>query len=737
MSHPPAYLRVAVPTPLRRLFDYLPPLQHDAAQCQVGCRVRVPFGRQKLVGIIVAHSNKTDQPTSKLKRAQALLDDSPLLDSELLELLNWACQYYQHPIGDVIASALPTLLRQGRAATREPRRCWQLTATGKTADIKTKRAVKQAMLLNFFNAQHDAVADEIVRAYLPDCSDALKRLVEKGWIECVERDDVAPLIDMPTQNGPLTLTQEQRSSIERITASTNQFQVFLLDGITGSGKTEVYLQCINAALRAQRQILVLVPEIGLTPQLLQRFTARLGASIAVWHSGLSDSERLQTWLSVRDGSASVIIGTRSAVFLPLRRPGLIVIDEEHDASFKQQDGFRYSARDLAIMRARRWQIPVVLGSATPALETLANVERQRYVRLVLSQRAGGASLPKLHILDVRKQPMDHGLSHALRQRMGQHLQADGQVLLFLNRRGYAPTLLCHECGWIADCARCDSHMTYHHSEHLLRCHHCGAQRRKDPVCPTCKSAELVSVGIGTERLERALQHHCPDTPLVRIDRDTTRRKGSLDVLLEKIHTGQPQILIGTQMLAKGHHFPNVTLVGIIDTDQGLYSADFRATERMAQQILQVSGRAGRAERPGEVFIQTHHPEHPLLHTLIARGYHAFALELLTERQQAGLPPYTSMALLRAESVHPTAALTFLQQLQQLLQQQHHVALQIYGPIPSPMEKRAGKIRAQLILIHPQRAGLQQALQQLLTNIDNRVAQRKVRWSVDVDPIDTY
>ena len=333
--------------------------------------------------------------------------------------------------------------------------------------------------------------------------------------------------------------------------------------------------------------------------------------------------------------------------------------------------------------------------------------------------------------------MDHGLSHALRQRMGQHLQADGQVLLFLNRRGYAPTLLCHECGWIADCARCDSHMTYHHSEHLLRCHHCGAQRRKDPACPTCKSAELVSVGIGTERLERALQHHFPDTPLVRIDRDTTRRKGSLDVLLEKIHTGQPQILIGTQMLAKGHHFPNVTLVGIIDTDQGLYSADFRATERMAQQILQVSGRAGRAERPGEVFIQTHHPEHPLLHTLIARGYHAFALELLTERQQAGLPPYTSMALLRAESVHPTAALTFLQQLQQLLQQQHHVALQIYGPIPSPMEKRAGKIRAQLILIHPQRAGLQQALQQLLTKIENEPPQRRVRWSVDVDPIDTY
>ena len=736
MSPPSEYLRVAVPTPLRRLFDYLPPLQLAAAQCQIGCRVRVPFGRQKLVGIVVAHSHQTDQAREKLKRAEALLDDTPILDDELLTLLNWACQYYQHPIGDVMTSALPTLLRQGRAATAEPQRFWQLSPLGKTVEMNPKRAIKQAMLLNFFRTQLHAVSDEIVKAQVPDCRDALKRLVEKGWLECVDCQATTPASAPPTLNTPLTLTEEQRSSIARITASSNQFQVFLLDGITGSGKTEVYLHCIHDVLQQQRQVLVLVPEIGLTPQLLQRFTARLGAAIAVWHSGLSDSERLQTWLSVRDGSASVIIGTRSAVFLPLLHPGLVIIDEEHDASFKQQEGFRYSARDLAIMRARRWQIPVVLGSATPALETLANVERQRYQRLVLSQRAGGASTPTLHILDVRKQPMDHGLSHALRQRMAQHLHAGGQVLLFLNRRGYAPTLLCHDCGWIADCPRCDSHMTYHHSEQLLRCHHCGAQRRKDLACPSCKSTELVSVGIGTERLERALHQHFPTTPVLRIDRDTTRRKGSLDALLKKIHDGGAQILIGTQMLAKGHHFPNVSLVGIIDTDQGLYSADFRATERMAQQLLQVSGRAGRADRPGEVIIQTHHPEHPLLHTLIERGYHAFALELLSERQQTGLPPYTSMALVRAESVQANAALNFLQQLQQLLQQQNST-LQIYGPVPAPMEKRAGKVRAQLILISPQRSALQHALQQLLSKMETHPTQRQVRWSVDVDPIDTY
>ncbi|MBI3561962.1 MAG: primosomal protein N' [Gammaproteobacteria bacterium] len=724
-------LRVAIPTPLRRHFDYLVPLQH-AEWCQPGCRVRVPFGRQQRLGVILERVTHSDVPPHKLKRVEKVLDDSAVIPSDLLDLLRFASDYYQHAIGEVIAAALPAALRAGKS-TQHNSVHWRITAAGHAAQIPVRAAKQTAVLARLRQAPH-ALSEADLKSGLPGLSPVLQRLHTAGWIEpiTIALDPMTPWAATPAP----ALSAEQTSVIEHLREQQG-FGVSLLDGITGSGKTEVYLQWIAEHLARHRQVLMLVPEIGLTPQLLSRFSTRLHAPIALWHSGLSDSERLQTWRAARTGSAAVFIGTRSAVFLPLRDPALVIIDEEHDPSFKQQEGFRYSARDLAVLRARRWNVPILLGSATPSLETLANVARQRYTAVHLTQRAGGAQPPRFQILDMRRQPLDHGLSMPLIQRMREHLNDQAQVLLFLNRRGFAPALLCHDCGWIATCPRCDAHLTLHRHEQQLRCHHCGLQRRENQQCPTCQSSALVGIGIGTERIESGLRTAFADVEIVRIDRDTTRRKGSLGKLLERVREGRRQILVGTQMLSKGHHFPNVTLVGILDTDQGLHSADFRATERMAQQIMQVSGRAGRADRPGEVLIQTHHPDHPLLHTLITQGYNAFAQATLQEREQTELPPFSHMAILRAESTRASAALDFLRQVADRLATLAPATLHHYGPFPAPMEKRAGRVRAQLVLISKTRGSLQTTLRQLLTVIETDLASRSVRWSIDVDPIDMY
>jgi primosomal protein N' (replication factor Y) len=731
----PLYLQVAVPTPLRQTFTYLAPANIDPHHLIPGCRVSVPFGRRKLVGIICAISERTDQPHSRLKVIDQLLDSESLWPPELWQMLLWSAQYYQHSLGEVLHSALPALLRQGKPAQASMIRVWYLTDAGQAAMATLARAPRQLALLRELSQHPQGLAQDRLLAEQSAGADTLKRLHEKGWIHWEAQAVTPALPARSAEAGPALHTQQQHA-VTAISAALGSYQAFLLEGVTGSGKTEVYLQLIAQCVAEGKQALVLVPEIGLTPQMIRRFEKRLACAIAVLHSGLNDSERLTTWLAARQGEVSVILGTRSAIFTPLHTPGLIIIDEEHDASFKQQEGFRYSARDLAIWRAHHSHIPIVLGSATPSIESLHNVARERFILLQLTERAGGAQPPRLHLLDVRAQPMHEGLSDRLLQLVRQHLDNNNQVLLFLNRRGFAPTLMCHDCGWIAKCQRCDSHMTYHQRDRRLRCHHCGAERRAEKNCPQCESENLLTVGAGTERIEEALRERYPDTEIIRIDRDTTRRRGSLEDLLNKIKNGQRQILIGTQMLAKGHHFPNVTLVGIIDADQGLHSAEFRAPERMAQQILQVAGRAGRAEQPGEVIIQTHHPDHPLLLSLIQHGYNAFAQELLKERQAAALPPFTAMALFRAEAVERSAPLDFLAQVRTLLQPYTNKQIQLFGPMPAPMEKRAGRYRAQLIIQAGQRAQLQHMLAVALPQID-AVKSNKVRWSLDVDPIDTY
>ena len=679
-------------------------------------------------------------PADTLRPVQRVLDAEPVLSAEALALLHWARRYYHHPAGEVFATALPVLLRQGEPAlppATPPQ--WRISSPGRDAlatDARLRRAPAQRRLLDYLASCSAGVTAEALRAVARDSAALLRALREKGWVESVTPPEAPRAPEAPALSPPPTLNDAQAAAVAAVLAELEQFQVFLLEGITGSGKTEVYLRLIEAVLERGRQTLVLVPEIGLTPQLLDRFRERLPGPLAVLHSGLSDRERLNAWLLARDGAAKVVVGTRSAVFVPLCAPGLIIVDEEHDPSFKQQEGFRYHARDLAVIRGRQLGIPVMLGSATPALESRHNAQRGRYRLLSLPERVGGGSEPPIDILDLRRQPLTEGLSRPLLERIRRHLDRDEQVLLFLNRRGFAPVLFCHECGWLSQCQHCDARMTLHLRRNRLICHHCGDQRAVDALCPLCGSLDLRPLGQGTERLENVLRREFPETAVTRIDRDSTRRRGSLQTLLAVIQSGGRRLLIGTQMLAKGHHFPDVTLVGIVDADQGLYGVDFRASERMAQLILQVAGRAGRADKPGTVLIQTHQPDHPLLRVLVSQGYPAFATAALAERHAALLPPFAHQALLRAEAATAEQATAFLR-VGLALAEPIAADVELLGPAPAPMERRAGRYRAQLLVQAAQRQRLHRFLDLWVPLLWAERGDRGVRWSLDVDPMELY
>ncbi len=722
------FIRVAVPTPLNTLFDYELPKNHEAAA--PGQRVRVPFGKREHTGIIVTTSPTTDVPADKLRLALQVLDKRPLFDDQQLALLDWAAAYYQHPPGEVYATALPGLLRQGQTASRSHEYEWSLTTTGKTTALEDmeKKAPVQAKFLRAL--QGGPQSEAALRELHPGWSKTIATLADK---ELVVRTECKSLPTGAAEIGP-TLTAEQQTAVAAI--HPEGFQPALLQGVTGSGKTEVYLQLIEQQRQGGRQSLVLVPEIGLTPQLIDRFRRRIAGRVVALHSGLTDTQRLNAWLSARDGDADVIIGTRSAVFVPLARPGLIVIDEEHDSSFKQQDGFRYSARDLAVYRARQYDIPVILGSATPAFETLHNALSGRYQHLRLPNRPGKATQPKVRTIDLRHAPQQEGLSQPLLAAMRAHLEADGQVLIYLNRRGFAPVLLCPSCGTTEECNRCDARMVLHQQRRRLSCHHCGAERRCPDTCDTC-GEELVAVGLGTERLEQELEKQFPDYPLVRIDRDTTRKRGAMEDKLQAIRAGEKRILLGTQMLTKGHDFPNVTMVGIIDSDQGLFGTDFRSSERLAQALVQVAGRAGRADKPGEVWLQTWYPDHPLLQTLLEQGYDTFAQEALAERKNSVWPPFSHIALLRAESPKRDQLFDFLDKARQLGGDPAELGIRLLGPASSPMEKRSGRFRGQLLIQAADRGRLQRFLSNWRAAIEGLGEARRTRWSLDVDPAELY
>lgn len=678
-------LRVIIPTPLWQVFDYLHSDPSDASNLQPGMRIKVPFGAREVVGILLEVTHHTDVPVHKLKKAIQVIDDTPLIPATLLTLYQWASDYYHFPLGEIVFGTLPKALRVDKVKKKESK--------SKKQDAETSTPLAK------------------IHSSLP-----------------------LSLADDPIVENKFELNPDQKNAIDAITQSEG-FQTFLLAGITGSGKTEVYIQCITRYLKQGKQALVLVPEIALTPQTLERFQKRFDVSISVIHSGLTDRERKQAWNQASLGHSPIIIGTRSAIFTPLKNPGMIILDEEHDSSFKQQSGFRYSARDLAIVRAQLEKIPVVLGSATPSLESLYNTERKRYRFLQLPNRAGNAQLPVIKIIDICNQKLQGGLSKALLEAVETHLSQNGQVLLFLNRRGFAPVLMCHRCGWIIQCKHCDARLTLHNKPARLFCHHCGANQIPPRYCEKCQQAELISLGSGTERIEQVLQKKFPNHGILRVDRDSIRGKGKMNEVLEQMYNDKTPILVGTQMLAKGHHLPNLSLVAIVDADSGLFSIDFRATERMGQLLLQVAGRAGRENKAGEVYLQTHQPQHPLLKILLQDGYFAFAGKLLSERKAANLPPYCFLTLLRAEAISAEKTNEYLEEVKQWVLDQKNKEINILGPIPAPMERKAGKYRAQLLFQAQNRIQLQRLLQPLARQLNQFKSATKVRWSLDVDPMD--
>lgn len=727
--------QIALPVPIAKTFDYLIPA---GMQVVTGCRVRVTFGRRRMVGIVVNTCNESTFKLSELKPLEACLDAATIFQPVIWKLLTWAADYYHYPIGEVLFHALPMLLRQGKPTHLAPLWYWFATEQGLACSLDgLRRAPKQQQALAALRKgklwRHELEQTDIGEA-------ALQALRKRGLSDLSsqlpEQHDWQSGFTITGER--LKLNTEQATAVGAIHANMERFTPWLLAGITGSGKTEVYLSVLENVLATGRQALVLVPEIGLTPQTITRFRERFSAPVEVIHSALNDSERLAAWLKAQSGEAGIVIGTRSALFTPFKQLGVIVIDEEHDSSYKQQEGWRYHARDLAVWRAHHENIPIILGSATPALETLHNVRQGKYHQLKLTQRAGNARPAIQHVVDLKGQPLQAGLAPALITRIRQHIQANNQVILFLNRRGYAPALLCHDCGWIAECPRCDHYYTLHHAQHHLRCHHCDSQRPVPRQCPKCGSTHLVPVGIGTEQLEHQLRELFPDTALSRIDRDTTSRKGMLELQLAEVHRGGARILIGTQMLAKGHHFPDVTLVALLDVDGALFSADFRAAERFAQLYTQVAGRAGRAGKQGEVILQTHHPEHPLLQTLIHKGYETFAEQALLERQQMLLPPWSSHILVRAEDHNNQQAPQFLQQLKSVMQASPLADQQMWilGPVPALQPKRSGRFRWQILLQHPSRIRLQHLVSHSLARVDTLPEARKIKWTLDVDPLES-
>jgi primosomal protein N' (replication factor Y) len=721
-------LQIALPCPLRLSFDYLP--NNSDINWQAGMRVKVPFGSRELIGIVVSIKKANEESeTAKLKTIIEAIDQDAILPADLLSLTQWLSDYYHHPIGDCFQTVLPKKIRLGELAELQTEAYWQLTSSV----IETKLGKKQNELITLLKEYSEGVSQKFIYQQLGQCRTSLLGLEEKKVVRSFQHIKQPLITHNPVEH--CQLNEEQLSAVENVWQTRSRFTPYLLQGVTGSGKTEVYMQLAENMVEAGKQILILIPEIGLTTQFVERFKKRLAARIVILNSAVSDGERKQSWLSAKAALADIVIGTRSAVFTPLPNLGLIIIDEEHDASYKQQDGLRYHARNVALIRAQRANIPIIMGSATPSLESLYNVEQQRYQLLILKLRATGASMPKIKLIDSRGPSANSGISTVLYQAIKTQLSAGNQVLLFINRRGFAPVLMCHGCGWQATCSHCDARMIVHQRRNVLCCHHCGLIQRLINKCPTCQATDLKTYGAGTEQIEQSLQAYFPETPVLRIDRDSTQKVNAFANIVNEIRQGGAKILVGTQMLAKGHDFHDVTLVGVLDADQGLFSADFRSTESLAQLIIQVTGRAGRGDKKGEVFIQTSQPQHEFWQNIIKHGYAFTAHKILAERKMMAMPPTGSLCVIRAESQDESLAMQFLSEVSGIFHQATQQEVIVMGPVPAIMERRAGRYRAQLLLLSQQRKPLHQLLDHFMQAIGSLKLTRKVRWSIDIDPLD--
>ena len=709
--------------PLPRLFDYR---SDNATRDEIGRRVLVPFGKKRLVGVIVDVTAISEVPEHRLRRAEKILDDMPALSREWLALADFCSHYYHRPLGEVIMGALPPRLRTAKPVPVSPV-SYVLTPAGKDALAATPARRKRWQAFLGRLASGPSSEDEL-SALGRGARGLLEQSIVSGWVTTIEPQRAAPRFVSAH-----TLTPEQQRSLDAIRNKLATFGVSLLFGITGSGKTEVYLRLIAEVLAQGRQALVLVPEIALTPALEAAFRARFpGAHIAVQTSAMTELERTRAWLDAQCGRADIVLGTRLAVFAPLARPGLVVVDEEQDASFKQQEGLRYSARDIAIARAHAAGVPVVLCSATPSIESFNHALSGRYALFKLNLRAiETAVLPAIRLIDTREHTARDGITAPLADALATRLTRGEQSLIFLNRRGYAPVLACPACGWVKGCRRCSAHMVVHLSERALRCHHCGLAEGIPRACPQCGNADMQAFGRGTQRVEATLAERFPKASILRLDSDSARGRGKLDDLLERAR--DTDILIGTQILAKGHHFERLTLVGVLNPDSGLFSSDYRASERTFAQLQQVAGRAGRAKLPGEVLIQTRYPHHPLYRSLAGDDFAGFAQSLLAERRQAGFPPFVFEAALRAESRDTHRALRFLKSALEHAPEER-ASITIFDPAPMSLARLAGMERAQVLLQSSSRPHLQGFLRDWSATLYSLPA-HGVRWHLDVDPIE--
>ena len=728
-------VEVLVPVPLMEKFSYLPP-KNNTSPLKQGARVLIPFGRRTLVGVIWGLTKKDSRDKRKYKHIKEVLDEKPLLDASSINLAEWSSRYYHYPLGEIISYFFPPSIRKGKEAKFRESKYLELTSKGSFLQAEDLvRAPSQQKLVTLLKEKKEITLKSALAFGIS--STTVNSLIERGFINRFSRE-LSPYKKLENKRivSPKKLNPEQNKAVNAINNAKGTNINFLLDGITGSGKTEVYLQAIQEVINQGKQALILIPEIGLAPQAEERFREYFGDRVMSFHSAKNDREKVDAWLGASKGLVDIIIGTRSSVFLPMKNLGIIIVDEEHDLSFKQMDKFRYSARDMALYRAKLQKVPVVLASATPSLETLKNAEEDKYEILKLNKRATGASLPTFQAVDLRGQELNEGLSKELLDATHLELSKGNQVLIFLNRRGYAPSMICKVCGWISNCERCDALMTVHKNPFKLQCHHCEAQKPYPNKCQSCGSNDFLTYGFGTERIEEFLQNHFPEAVTLRIDSDSTRRKDTLSEYFSEIRKGKPMILLGTQLLAKGHHFPDVTLVGIIDADSGLFSADFRGSERVAQLMTQVSGRAGRDKKPGRVILQSYCPDHPQIEEIVTGSYDRFAKKLLEERKSSKIPPFSFQAKIFAESPKSLVSRDFILNILNRTKVEEKVRknVRIVGPLPSIMEKKSGVYRWELSIFSESRSGLHKFLDIMQSRLYDPKASKQVRWAIDVDPL---
>ena len=731
MPHP-RFARFAISLPLYRVFEYA---LEDGDPSRPGTRYRLPFGNRRCTGLLLDSHSDSEFDPAKIRPVEQRLDDEAVLDAQMLELARWMSDYYLQPLGEVLFLCLPGYLRGSNL--REPARLrrWKLVVDDSVDAAARLRggSHRQREILEALAARPAGLIAPVLKAVNPNWREPMARLEAKNLVAVEWVEPAAAPLPSPALPG---LSDEQRRILAEIEPRLDTFGVHLLDGITGSGKTEIYLRLIRDRLDAGEQVIYLVPEIGLTNQLIERISERFGESYAISHSGLGDRERYRAWERFRRGEVGIMLGTRSSLFAQTPRLGLIVIDEEHDHSYRQEDGVRYHARDVAIKRAQMLDIPVLLGSATPSLESLNNLSRDHYHRYRLDQRPTAYAPPPLQLLDISQSRLEFGCATATLERIGQHLERGGQVLIYLNRRGYAPIVMCHECGWQALCPNCDARLTLHLSLSGLICHHCGASRALPEVCPDCGHAEIKHYGIGTEQLEQGLALRFPRLPVLRIDRDVIGSREALKKRLQTLASGEPCILVGTQMIAKGHDYPAISLAVVLDADQALFSASYRASEQLAQTLFQVAGRSGRGDREGEALVQTRFPRHPLMQALRQKSYRDIAAGLLQERQSYGFPPYSRVVMFRADAVELDAAMQLLEQIKKCLSAAARFGdISCIGPLPALMTRRIGRFRAQLCLLAGDFRLLRGVLREAMPAIEEIPGSGRASWTVDVDAFD--